>query len=336
MIKPPKTGPSGDRISWASPTYDRLIRSATVPKELFQFTSDFGLIGIAKEEALFATHIGYLNDTAERLRGVEMVAEALRVKLANGVADVQEKEFLEQAVKYVALLKRVAPMTFLTSFAASESLQMYRLYAPPNEGHALKISGTRLALSAQRQRFQLLPCIYEPPEHEAIVDELVESLLDSYRHECQNRESLRRIGQLVPSPGFWFAGAVIGFANELVTTYAPVFKHVSFAAEHEWRLIKTLRGDSPDRPRSRKGIRGITPYIHLKLERGANLYPGTAHLGEHMLEIHHGPSGTEDQLREAATRMLFCLLSRLDREYTTLLLRPESHEPTELANDASG
>jgi hypothetical protein len=130
------------RLSWNSPTYEKLMGEAKIPDRLFHFTSDTGLIGIAGTEkpskpALFATHIAYLNDTAERLLGLRLILRALEMKKAESGRTSEEKYFLATTIKRFDLFRHNAPRTFVTSFAGCENLPMYRMYAPPDEGHAL-------------------------------------------------------------------------------------------------------------------------------------------------------------------------------------------------------
>jgi hypothetical protein len=77
-------------------------------------------------------------------------------------------------------------------------------------------------------------------------------------------------------------------------------------------LVKTLPWTVTEELKSRKGIRGITPYILFLIERGVDLYPdeGDVRRATDMIEIHHVG---DDQLyatatktaAETATEMLF-------------------------------
>jgi hypothetical protein len=96
---------------------------------------------------------------------------------------------------------------------------------------------------------------------------------------------------------------LIPWAGALWSNFAPLFKHPSFEGEKEWRIVKTLRGDSKDKLFSRKGIRGITPYIRFRLLRSAELYQ-TSPPRNH-LDIRPGPSGVDALLRKEAVEMLF-------------------------------
>ena len=302
MVKGTLPGsPSG--TSWPSPTLERHLMARSIPAWLYHFTSTAGLIGIANDEALFSTHIAYLNDTAERHHAMGIVVEAITAR-KNREDLPHEREFFRQALGFTSTRRAYAPRTFVTSFAETESLAMYRMYCLPDEGYAIGVPGDRLSLMAERQKFELYPCIYDVDEQRQIADELVESILTDFRRENEKKEELKR-SRGTPPMSLWFNGMLIPWAGELWSNFAPLFKHPSFEGEKEWRIVKTLRGDSNDKLFSRKGIRGITPYIRFRLLRSSELYPTSPYQPHNHLNITPGPSGVDALLRKEAVEMLF-------------------------------
>ena len=166
------------------------LMARTAPEWLYHFTSLNGLIGIATDQALFSTHIAYLNDTAERLYGMEIISRALAAIRQQDSLVISEREFLDQVVSYIKLPIGPGLQTFVTSFAKTESLAMYRMYCPPDEGHALRVTGHRLSLMASRQNFALQPCIYGATEQQQVAQELVQSLFSSFQDASKIRAKL--------------------------------------------------------------------------------------------------------------------------------------------------
>ena len=290
--------------TWQSSMLDQ-HKAQSVPPSLYHFTSTPGLIGIATERGLFATHIAYMNDLGERRYGIEVFSSVLDKVIRQSQHNSHEQEFLDQIARHLNLLSVAGISTFVTSCISVESLAMYRMYCPPDGGYSIKIPGPRLSLTATRQDFELFACIYDAERQTKIAEELVNSFIFYYRTKHQERDILREQGNLKPSPGFWFAQDVINFGHQVASSYAPLFKHPSFEAEQEWRLIKTLLGDHTNKLKFRSGIRGITPYFNFDVIPSATLYPTDPDNHYNRLEFRLGPSGIEQEIRKAAVYMMF-------------------------------
>jgi hypothetical protein len=90
----------------------------------------------------FSTHIAHLNDAGERHQAMKIVTDAITAR-KNQEDLPDERDFFEGALRYTST-PAIAPRTFVTSFAETESLAMYRMYCPPNEGYAIKFRGIGL------------------------------------------------------------------------------------------------------------------------------------------------------------------------------------------------
>jgi hypothetical protein len=158
---------------------------------------------------------------------------------------------------------------------------------------------------ASKQGYELIPCIYKSDQQYTIARELLESFLEYYHMEHNKVEELRKAGKIKPGIGFWFASDVREFVDQLLSSYAPLFKHPSMEIEDERRLVRTLNAENPPKVMFRKGIRGVTPYIHFDLISSAQLYPNDIDNMHNRFEVRLCPSGTDNELRRSAIDMMF-------------------------------
>jgi hypothetical protein len=190
---------------------------------LYHFTSSASLLGIVKDKALFATHIEFLNDTGEHRHGVEIFQEVLAEFLATPGRPNSEIEFVSYIKRHVDMARHEGPLMFLTSFAGSKSLAMFRMYCAPNDGYCLGVSRERLSLLAEDQGFELLKCIYHEEEQSQIARELIELQLQEFRTVLDERNRKKARGEPVPSPPErFYTNQVINFTRTLARSYFPL------------------------------------------------------------------------------------------------------------------
>lgn len=113
--------------------------------------------------------------------------------------------------------------------SAKDSLEQWRAYCPRSGGVALGFPMDHLQGAAADQGFLLAPCVYDDPTQRAIVDHIV-------RYHLQAWDQRRPLQ--APREGI-SSHLVYAFLSDL-DRFAPLLKHPSFAAEHEWRLISPL------------------------------------------------------------------------------------------------
>lgn len=269
-------GPFPAEDTTASATLNAL-RGRTPPEFLYHYASNAAMIGIADVGAVFATHIHFLNDTSELRYGRALLFDEMDT-IIGGLTSDDERDFVQHIRNYVAFYSELSP-AFLTSFCDDLSLAMFRMYCRPDEGFALGVNGPELRGLAKGKLGELSPCTYSEAEQRAICRELIEGFLDLYRTQKPQ-------GQ-VKHFNLQFAGHP---ANLILRSVLPLFKHESFKAEREWRVILTQTSQM----KFRQGIRGITPYVLFPLTTGAKPF----------MCVWTGPSNIDFLLRQKATKLL--------------------------------
>jgi hypothetical protein len=272
MVKGPFPAPE----TTPSPTLNAL-RDRSPPEFLYHYASNAAMIGIAEAGSVYATHIHFLNDTGEMRYGRVLLFDEIDM-IVKGLTSDDERDFVEQIRNNVAFYSEISP-AFLTSFCDDLSLAMFRMYCLPDEGFALGIDGPELRGLAKGQLGELSPCSYCESEQRAICRELIEGMLDLYRSQKPQSQVKHFNLQYASYP-----------ANTILRSVLPLFKHQSFKAEREWRVILSQTAQM----RFRLGIRGITPYVLFPLKPGATPF----------MRVLTGPSSTDFLLRQKATKLL--------------------------------
>lgn len=232
----------------------RLMSGSARPELLCHYTTQSGLLGILETRSLWATDIRFLNDSAEfqyALSMAETRLDALFERIADSWADTLIARWRR------ALL--VAPRTrvFVASFSAvDDDLSQWRAYARTN-GYIVSLSYDQLLTAAQNAPMPgiVLSCVYDAAEQALLMDYALDYLTAKYRTEAggeRNEDAL-------------FAFEVHFFAH--LVLLAACFKHPSFSAEREWRLIvrETAPEDSAKFVRLRTGRSTLVPYLSIPL-----------------------------------------------------------------------
>lgn len=237
---------------------DDLIMNRPWPATLFHYTSQAGLLGILRSRAVWATDVRYLNDSREHQVINAVTGAALAERLAGAMPDA-ERYLLEH---HLARIAENAPQLTVAVFSLSEmgdQLSQWRGYCPDGNGFALGFEPAALMTVARPQGFSLLPCLYRPQDHRAVVDELIDGALERLRNP------------VVP-PGEHAVNATREAGRafyESFTRVAPALKDESFSEEREWRLVSGPLGDFNGHPRFgvRPSSSGLRPYIEIAIGR---------------------------------------------------------------------
>ncbi|WP_456424497.1 DUF2971 domain-containing protein [Rhodocaloribacter sp.] len=244
------------------------------PGLLYHYTSQRGLLGILKNNEIWATKIQYLSDGSEFVYFVDCLKERIGFdkdqckklrSLNNEVAKrggrvLSDEELNKLAEGIISPLESVKNrVVFVCSFSEEANLlSQWRAYCPPDGGFSIGFDSGILKeiCNKGKSRFSLNPCIYEREKQNKIIDELI-------------IEVIRKVG---------IHGAVLfeKYDDNMIYMHkfmeiASIFKHPSFCEEREWRLVSRVNFDqvtfNDDQVDFREGKSMIVPYFKIELPK---------------------------------------------------------------------
>lgn len=174
---------------------------------LYHYTTQEGLLGIVKDGAIRATSIQHLNDASEF-----HYASSVALQVVNELTtdtDVKER------MNAIIVSTQYQWDAFVTSFSEQgDQLGQWRAYGQGG-GFSIGFDVAPLKERAIEQGYGLVKCSYDARENKSEIRPLVEWAVQQKPFEPKD---------------------TIHFLNEFLTI-APRFKHPSFTAEEEWRLV---------------------------------------------------------------------------------------------------
>jgi hypothetical protein len=248
------------------------FRNKIVPSQLFHFTGAGGVIGILKDECLWASRAMCLNDASEVLYGIRLVSDYL-----GRTAESQppkRKAFRMRAQAYLDPSKvepalRVHADPFVVSFSETDRDSFHCLhYGRGGDGYSLGFEASKLAVTP----FELQKVEYDPRRQREIVERAVNRLEEAFL-DLANRQEERDVARIGETAAIVFAATMWNIAAWL--------KHPSFRGEDEWRLITfDIRGEHID---TRVGVQlptkfraegnRIVPYIEVQYAGSGDRLP---------------------------------------------------------------
>jgi hypothetical protein len=247
------------------------------PAVLYHYTTQTGLLGILKTDALWATKIHYLNDASEYQLALDLASEVLH-SLLKGEKSTKKRR------KVTALLDNLRMVAHLNVCVCSLSeqgdlLSQWRAYAGGIAGYSIGLKSACLEAQASNQHFALVQCEYNEHKQRELVEQLVVNTTPA-------RIDLERPRTLIALP-------VGGDFAMRFGQLAPVIKSPAFHEEGEWRLVST-RGIDVRKMSFRAGTSMLTPYFDFSLG---------SHKAAYLESVTVGPS-PHAELSEMATHGL--------------------------------
>jgi hypothetical protein len=217
---------------------------------LYHYTQQSGFKGIVKDDVLWATHTQYLNDRREYSHAVDMVRDQIRAIRAFGDANLHDiLQDMENGLDGIETMN-----VCVCSFSEErDSLSQWRAYSGHSSGFSIGFEGNFLAQVAGREKWYLVPCIYDPKIQSDLVSALVQEVIE----ENVARESAGTREKVPLPPG--------GNLNAYLHRYAPILKDHSFREEREWRLISRPLICTSQAFDFREGHSMLIPYFKLPL-----------------------------------------------------------------------
>lgn len=236
-----------------------------LPDIVFHYTSQTGLLEIAKSRVLFATHLSHLNDTQEFKFGASVFLQRLEStrRPKSPYAQYLYNRIVEVLRSSATILTVIDQ--FATSFcAAGDLLSMWRGYG--SQGYCIGFNTKDLLCetatkSGKRERdlANIEPVLYDRTSQDNAVDNFLQASFEfasSYRSDAFVPADIPEEDLLSILWGSFFMAT-----TELIS----LLKHPSFKEEQEYRL---LFYGLPQLPYSdvevRKGAMGLIRHVNVK------------------------------------------------------------------------
>lgn len=230
------------------------VRFATPPRTLYHYASPAAVLGILSSDTLWATHHRFFNDVKEGKDGVRILRRAIQRAVDTGVLG----EDLAPFDNWDASDGPVGAVGTAGLFVASlteqpDDLNQWRCYCPDG-GYALGFDAQRLAHTLASSRLgELVKVVYAETEKQKLASELVLAANAAWRFALSRRARATVLSRIRAE------------ITEAVITCFCVFKHRSFAAEEEWRIIASGDLSDPGRLHFRATRSLIVPYAQMRV-----------------------------------------------------------------------
>lgn len=231
-------------------------RTPQEPERLvYHYTNGAGALGIASSGFVWATHARFLNDSSEIHSSFSYAAGLLESKYRTVHPDLAEG--IDQFVKYVRDVGRIAPNIFLACFSeAPDLLSQWRGYGGTGGPAALGFNVDELRQCARSQGWRLERCVYGREDWYDEMSRLLERTIQEFsatHHDTGDPSRAQALFNL-------FYGNVLHIS--------PRLKNHAFAEEREWRLISPLISVvAGPLIKFRPGINSLIPYTEFCLPR---------------------------------------------------------------------
>ena len=223
---------------------------------LYHYTTFSGLLGIVRSRALWASEIRYMNDSAELRHTADLIKAEAGERINSGHAN---SSLLSQFVDWVAHRITSGHMLFGASFRSHGNLlSQWRGYSSPGKGVSLGFCPEYILRCAERQRFMIGKCIYEPTRQRMLIRQVVDAVerlaagLTGGERTAAERSALYR-------------EAFTAVETDLLRI-AAILKHPSFREEKEWRIVSPVIINTIEAPvHFREGHAMLVPYIEFAI-----------------------------------------------------------------------
>jgi hypothetical protein len=241
---------------------DAMGVSPSPPATLYHYTSAQAFLSIARTNRIWASHVGFLNDTSEAEWMWDTALRRLRFRADSANSEEDKTSILG----VIDLIQRRSPCSdFVASFTENgDDLSQWRAYCHNSPG--LSIGFSSAALQTQWIRDPqggdsffvgsgLKRVIYlsedDPSDFDRHLDVVLNQLAPLLREKGGFQGPMTR----EQATAGWLASA------------ASRYKHASFRGEHEWRLIMQKPHKPMPGQRFRPGMSSLIPYVEVELNR---------------------------------------------------------------------
>lgn len=223
-----------------------------LPKTIYHYTTQTGMLGIIREGEMWATQVHFLNDRNEINLTFKLLNKKLTAYMNNSTCQTNKSVL----TKIRKLLHKIDQGHIcVASFCEKgDLLSQWRGYGNLGKGYSIGFDLKRLNLLARKNSFVIWPCIYE----ETLQNELVEYLVESWCKSLNDKNYCEK--------------EMLRIIDKDVCLLAPIIKDASFSEEKEWRLISSTIPQTPHQMDFRAGEYSLIPYTKLPVinEKGSH------------------------------------------------------------------
>ncbi len=231
-----------------------------VDKALYHYTDIDSIVGMAETNAIWASNVYFLNDSAEIVYACDVLEGVIKPRIVFGDNDDPEIAFLNQLKNWVTACKRNTYNIFVFSLSEEPSLlSQWRSYTPHGRGVSAGFSQDSLSAIAKSSGVRIAKCLYERDEQEEIISSLIEKLLITFRRELPNIDTTKA------HPTQCYHPFLEQFRGDVLQVLS-IIKHREFREEKEWRLISRYYDNyTVPEIKFRKGASMLVPYVEFSL-----------------------------------------------------------------------
>jgi hypothetical protein len=234
-----------------------------IPQErLYHYTSFTGLLGIVDSNALWASDIRYMNDSAE----LKHTADLIRTEITQRIAAGHPKpNLLNQFLDWVIHRITNGHMLFASSFRSNGNLlSQWRGYSRLGKGVSLGFDPDYILQCATQQSFQIGKCIYNNEAQQQLICQVIDAV------EVLAEEHSKAIDSKDPQNDNAYHPIFHMIESDLLRI-AAILKHPSFREEEEWRVVSPVITDYVNAAvLFREGASMLVPYIEFNLAPAGN------------------------------------------------------------------
>lgn len=231
------------------------------PSKLYHYCDSTGLLGILKDQKLWATHTFYLNDTTEINYTHELIEDIYRELIDNAPYIDGNNEYNDHQLSYRGLLHRLSYKTmrpkpnndiFVICFCEQKDLlSQWRGYGNKGSGYAVGFETDKLKIIDSD--FRLYKILYCEKKQKEILRAMINLVISSFNKSI--------IGTSLDE-NEKIADEHVRIFEEEIVSLATYFKHPSFSEEEEWRLVFDSGNNKCSKERKfRSSVNGIVPYV---------------------------------------------------------------------------
>jgi hypothetical protein len=221
------------------------VAEASVPSELFHYTSPEGFIGIVDKRILWASDMLSLNDASEMTYPKKLILEA--VDRSDIIPGSCKERFKVQVNEYMFR----AGIPYVACFCEHQDLlSQWRGYGASGEGFAIGFN-TRWLRSLEDEGFRLERVIYDPDAQTDLLVQFFKYVTTIIAQDTFSEDEIVDVWQR--------AGASL-------SSLAIIFKHPAFLEEREWRMVSEIEKRTERLPESfRRSGQRIVPYVKISI-----------------------------------------------------------------------
>lgn len=263
-------------LSHGKSVVSEAVGKIELPDVLYHYTTGDGLIGILQNKKIWATNVGYMNDSEEFIQGAKALRREAESRFSlrydnpeNPDPISREDRILEALVNRLdSIIEGKSFRAFVACFSGCEDdLAQWRGYSGAQSKFSIGFDGERLGEMANslthsrdgnNRRFLrcfLAPAIYKRHQQKHLVRRMVDFILDQFPRD----EDAADFEYDVDYDASWIDAYMKTGALALA-----LLKNDRFDQEREWRLVVIPSNNDHVKFRNRASM--LTPYLEISLE----------------------------------------------------------------------